>query len=108
MAIRTKDLSKIGYTDNVARSKAVNIISKHCKHDSKETVLALLSDLLEDPGKYKDNDVWKQLNTSLLRLKRSSSPPIFWRTSRKDIKLMAGNSSTPWPNNRWSWQCVCR
>lgn len=61
MAIRTKDLSKIGYTDNVARSKAVNIISKHCKHDSKETVLALLSDLLEDPGKYKDNDVWKQL-----------------------------------------------
>lgn len=61
MAIRTKDLSKIGYTDNVARSKAVNIISKHCKHDSKETVLAVLSDLLENPGKYKDNDVWKQL-----------------------------------------------
>lgn len=61
MEIRTKDLSKIGYTNNVARSKAINIINRHCKHDSKEAILSLLSDLLEYPEKYKDNDVWRQL-----------------------------------------------
>lgn len=61
MEIRTKDLSKIGYTNNLARSKAVNIINKHCKHDSKETILSLLADLLEYPEKYKENEIWKPL-----------------------------------------------
>ena len=45
----------------MARSKAINIINRHCKHDSKEAILSLLSDLLEYPEKYKDNDVWRQL-----------------------------------------------
>lgn len=45
----------------MARSKAINIINRHCKHNSKEAILSLLSDLLEYPEKYKDNDVWRQL-----------------------------------------------
>ena len=61
MNIRLKELSKIGYTDNVARSLAINIISKHCKYDTKETILSTLSDLLQYPDKYKDNEVWSKL-----------------------------------------------
>ncbi len=61
MAIRTKELSKLGYIDNVARSLAINIISKNCKHDSKEEITKLLCDLLANPEKYKDNEVWCKL-----------------------------------------------
>lgn len=61
MTIRTKELSKLGYTDNIARSLAINIISKHCKHDSKEEITKLLCDLLANPEKYKDNEVWCKL-----------------------------------------------
>lgn len=61
MNIHTKELSKIGYTNHVARSKAINIINKHCKHDSREQILAVLCDLLEYPEKYKENEIWRQL-----------------------------------------------
>lgn len=61
MDIRPKELSKIGYTNNVARSLAINIISKHCKHDTKEQILITLCDLLQYPDKYKENEVWNKL-----------------------------------------------
>lgn len=61
MNIRLKELSKLGYTSNVARSLAVNIISKYCKYDSKEQIIAILSDLLQNPEKYKPDEVWGKL-----------------------------------------------
>ncbi|SHE78618.1 RtcB family protein [Dysgonomonas macrotermitis] len=61
MGIQLKELSKLGYTNNVARSLAINIVSKYCKHDSKEQILTTLSDLLENPEKYKDNERWGKL-----------------------------------------------
>lgn len=61
MNIRSKELSKIGYTNNIARSLATNIISKYCKHDTKEQVLSTLTDILEYPDKYKADKVWGKL-----------------------------------------------
>lgn len=61
MGIRTKDLSKIGYTDNIARSLAINITAKHCKHDMKDQVLATLIDILNKPEQYKENEIWRPL-----------------------------------------------
>lgn len=61
MGIQLKELSKLGYRDNVARSLAVGIVSKHCKHDAKEQTLHTLSDLLEHPESYKNNDIWGKL-----------------------------------------------
>ena len=56
MGIRLKDLSKLGYRDNVARSLAVAIVGKHCKHQSKEQIIKTLSDVLENPDTYKENE----------------------------------------------------
>jgi len=61
MEIRLKELSKIGYTNNVARSLATMAISKHCKHTAKNEVLNLLTDLLAYPEKYKQDVVWGKL-----------------------------------------------
>lgn len=61
MGIQRKELSKIGYTNNVARSLAVNIINKYCKYDTKEQITVILADLLENPEKYKRNDIWCKL-----------------------------------------------
>ena len=61
MGIRLKDLSKLGYTDNVARSLAVDIVSKHCKHDTQNQIIAMLNDVLENPEVYKDNEIWSKL-----------------------------------------------
>ncbi|NDW10178.1 RtcB family protein [Dysgonomonas sp. 520] len=61
MNIRLKELSKLGYTDNVARSLALGIISKNCKHSTKEEVLTILTDILQCPDKYKENEIWSKL-----------------------------------------------
>lgn len=61
MNIRLKELSKLGYTNNIARSIAVNVISRYCKHEKKEKVIAILTDLLQNPEKYKSDNVWSKL-----------------------------------------------
>ena len=61
MGIRTKDLSKIGYTSNIARSLAINITAKHCKHDTKEQILNTLTDILAHPEQYKESEAWRPL-----------------------------------------------
>lgn len=61
MNIRLKELSKLGYTNNVTRSLALGIISKYCKHTSKEELVTILTDILEYPEKYKNNEVWGKL-----------------------------------------------
>ena len=61
MGIRLKDLSKLGYRDNVARSLVVDIVSKHCKYYTKEQIEMTLSDILEHPESYKNNEIWNKL-----------------------------------------------
>lgn len=61
MGIRTKDLSKIGYTNNVARSLAINITGKFCKHETKEQILATLVEVQESPEKFRDSEIWSPL-----------------------------------------------
>lgn len=61
MGIQPKELSKLGYTNNIARSLAINITSKHCKHNTKEEIITTLIDLLETPEKYKTNEIWGKL-----------------------------------------------
>ena len=70
MGIRLKDLSKLGYTDNVARSLAVAVVSKYCKHESKEEILAQLADVLDNPENHKNSDVWGKLAERLSPLQK--------------------------------------
>lgn len=61
MNIKLKELSKIGYTNNQARSIALEIIGKHCKHESKSDVLQTLQLLLENPEEYLADEIWSKL-----------------------------------------------
>lgn len=65
MGIRLKDLSKLGYRDNVARSLAVALVNKYCKHETRERILAILGDVLGNPEIYKNNEVWSKLAEQL-------------------------------------------
>ncbi|WP_161947794.1 hypothetical protein [Rufibacter ruber] len=47
-SIRSKDLSKLGYRSDVARGLAMNLAARHYKHSTKEEVLALLQEVLQE------------------------------------------------------------
>lgn len=50
--IKTKDLSKIGYDNDVTRSMAITIVTRHFKHSPKEEVLRLLMELKDNPNDF--------------------------------------------------------
>ena len=45
MDIKPKELSKLGYTDNVARSIATELVAKYCKHSTQEEIVTILHDI---------------------------------------------------------------
>ncbi len=55
--LKTKDLSKIGYADNQLRSLVIGIAAKHFKHHSNEQLLALLTDIKQQPEQYLNDPV---------------------------------------------------
>ncbi len=50
--LKTKDLTKIGYTDNQLRSLVVGIAAKNFKHHTNDQLLSLLADILQQPEQY--------------------------------------------------------
>lgn len=59
--LSTKELDRLGYTSNVAKSLAVNIISKHCKFISKEEVAKTLTCIQNEPETWREDPVWGKL-----------------------------------------------
>jgi tRNA-splicing ligase RtcB len=59
--LKPKELSKLGYTDNTARSIAVELIAKHCKHTPPDEIKNILMDIHERPHEYKNNQIWSKL-----------------------------------------------
>ena len=59
--IKPKELSKLGYADNVARSLAIELVAKHCKHHTQEEIIRLLQDIIQFPEKYKQDALWGRL-----------------------------------------------
>lgn len=55
--LKTKELSKLGYTNDVSRSLAVNILSKHFKHLSKNELSAILLNVKNKPEDYLHDEI---------------------------------------------------
>lgn len=101
MGIRLKDLSKLGYRDNVARSLAVALVNKYCKHETKERILAILGDVLGNPEIYKNNEVWSKLAEQLSpTLVEKVLRRMIYSTSLWLIKHTEASILKHWPNNR--------
>ncbi len=63
--IKPKELSRIGYTNNITRSLAIELVAKHCKHYSQEEIIHLLEDILLSPENYKQDVIWGRLAKAL-------------------------------------------
>jgi tRNA-splicing ligase RtcB len=55
--LKTKELSKLGYTNDVSRSLALNILSKHFKHLTKNELTAILINIKNKPEDYVDDEI---------------------------------------------------
>lgn len=61
MGIHTKQLTRMGYHDHVARSLAVTLVAKYGKHRSDEEIERLLQDLRACPEQFANDPAWGKL-----------------------------------------------
>lgn len=59
--IKPKQLSKLGITDNKARSIAIETVSKHCKHYTAEQIDSVLQQVVQSPETFKSDAIWGKL-----------------------------------------------
>ena len=59
--IKPKQLSKLGYTDNRARSIAIETVGKHCKHYTAEQIESALQQVIQTPEAFRSDAVWGKL-----------------------------------------------
>ncbi|MET0243163.1 MAG: RtcB family protein [Flavitalea sp.] len=64
--LKPKELSKLGFTDNITRSLIINIISKHFKHQSNNELTSILSALRTDPSAYRDDALLGPIAESMI------------------------------------------
>ncbi|NEU10148.1 RtcB family protein [Flavihumibacter sp. R14] len=53
--LKTKQLNKLGYTNNQLRSLVINVVSKHFKHYNNEQIIDLLTAIKNNPENYIDD-----------------------------------------------------
>jgi tRNA-splicing ligase RtcB (3'-phosphate/5'-hydroxy nucleic acid ligase) len=66
--LKAKELSKIGYTNDQARSLVMNIVSKHFKHHSKEDLVTLLTAIKACPEAYVSDPITGKIAATFLDL----------------------------------------
>ena len=54
--LKTKELNKLGYTNDKGRSLVINIIAKHFKHHSLDYITDLLTQIKNNPQSYIDHE----------------------------------------------------
>jgi len=64
--LKNKELSKLGYTNDVARSLAINTISKHFKHHTKDEVTSLLSNIKAAPENYLNDEILSRIAATFM------------------------------------------
>jgi tRNA-splicing ligase RtcB (3'-phosphate/5'-hydroxy nucleic acid ligase) len=64
--IKAKELSKIGYKNDQARSLVMNIVSKHFKHHPKEELIAMLMEIKASPETFLPDEIKGRIAATFL------------------------------------------
>ena len=89
--LKAKDLSKIGYTNDQARSLVINIISKHFKHHSKEELVELLTHIKVSPETYIKDEVTGKIARTFMDVEEESNFKVFSLLSQPGpLKIVGG------------------
>ena len=67
LTVTAKELRAIGYNDSPVISRAMEIVKKHFKHESRESVLALLKQVLADPASFHQHAVLSALANRMVK-----------------------------------------
>src|ERR1700683_4575977 len=89
--LKAKDLSKIGYTNDQARSLVINIASRHFKHHSKDELIALLTEIKANPENYIRDEVTGKIAATFLGIEEGRSFKVFSLLSQPGpLKIVGG------------------
>lgn len=71
--LKTKELNKIGYTNDKGRSLVINIIAKHFKHHSLAFITDLLTQIKNNPESYLEHEYLGKIAETFIEKVKSSN-----------------------------------
>jgi tRNA-splicing ligase RtcB len=66
LKLRSRELERIGFPQGELISLTINVVHKHFRRSSKQDVLELLKDLIQNPAEYKNDERFAQISEKLL------------------------------------------
>ena len=89
--LKAKDLSKIGYTNDQARSLVINIVSKHFKHHSKEEIITMLTEIKTHPEAHLHDPIKGKIAATFMDVEEETNFKVFSLLSEPaPLKIVGG------------------
>jgi len=89
--LKTKDLTKIGFANNQLISLALGIASKHFKHQTNDQIIAVFTDIKNNPGQYLDDEVTGKIAAKVIgKIDEPAFKTFDLRTSPAPYKIYGG------------------
>src|SRR5688500_13330315 len=89
--VKTKELSKLGYINDKARSLVINILSKHFKHHEKAELIELLKNIKNNPENYINDPITGSIADMFMEKEKTSSFETFSLTESTSQLKIYGN-----------------
>lgn len=105
--LKGKDLNKINFTSDQAKSMAIDIMSKYFKHTDKEEKLTLLEQVFINPEAYLEHPQLSRLAKVLFESPEEPQGTSYALNALpEDYKILGSNSSLKIPSNKWTQRCA--
>ncbi|GAB5550775.1 MAG: RtcB family protein [Saprospiraceae bacterium] len=89
--LRGKDLLKLGFEQGPAVGLALEVVKKHLKFESKETVQEVLANLAAEPESYLQDTVWQKVALKLVPNEEEDKKQISLNPAAKDYQTYGQN-----------------
>lgn len=96
LRIKGKDLKKIGFTSETAKSLAINIITKHFKHSNKDETLKQFESVIDNPSVFIDDPKLGILSHSGSRGFGAEVAKAYTEIAMKQLKIHKGMQHMAW------------
>jgi tRNA-splicing ligase RtcB len=101
--IKAKELGKLGYTNDKARSLVINILSKHFKHHCKAELIELLTNIKNNPSTYVQDMVVGKIAETIIEKEDVTHFKTFSLLEETGaLKIFGGRRLKQAPSGRWN------
>lgn len=92
LKLQSKDLRRIGFTENVSVSVAMQVMQQHYKHHSPEEAFGILESVLANPSEFLEDSILSKIAETLVEKPEIHKPEIPLRAEAVPVNYFGGSN----------------